>query len=109
MHETKDRVRPADFNAYSNTHHFRAPCCLCAVHEVDSTAYTEAAIFIANDGEDIGKYMTGCAQNKCGYLGKISISVSFIGPCSHFCNDLVCIERMYAVSGLPSKIYPRRG
>jgi hypothetical protein len=47
------------------------PCCLCPMQDDNAPDFVEAAIYPATAGPFSGQYIIGCAQDKCGYLGKL--------------------------------------
>ena len=69
LNDAEERIVPADLPTFRITHDFRAPSCLCAHHGIEGS-YTESALFIAEDGPNLGKYMAGCASRHCGYLSE---------------------------------------
>ncbi|KAH6912310.1 hypothetical protein BKA70DRAFT_1219443 [Coprinopsis sp. MPI-PUGE-AT-0042] len=90
--ETGERVTPSDLESHRRTHHFMAPCCLCAIRLAE--AYVEAKIglvAVASDSpkpEVNGEYVAQCASNRCGYF--------------------VPLERFYARKVLKIKAYAKR-
>jgi hypothetical protein len=75
LNDAAEQIAPADLLNFCLMHEFRAPCCLCACQGVESN-YTELAMFIAEGGPNLGKYMAGCASEHCGYLSEcLSISI----------------------------------
>ena len=61
-----ERVTPSN---HRRSHDFKGPCCLCASLNVNDTAYTEAAIFMAIRGPSTGKYVAACVTGQCRYWG----------------------------------------
>ncbi|KAH6885584.1 hypothetical protein BKA70DRAFT_1444977 [Coprinopsis sp. MPI-PUGE-AT-0042] len=90
--ETGERIAPSDLEAHRRTHHFKAPCCLCAIRLEE--AYVEAKIglvAVASDApkpEVNGEYVAQCALDRCGYF--------------------VPVERFYARKVLQTKAYAKR-
>jgi hypothetical protein len=69
INNTGERIAPVNIPQFRLVHDFRAPSCLCARQGIDGS-YSESAMFVAEDGPDLGKYMAGCASGRCGYLSK---------------------------------------
>ncbi|KAH6899087.1 hypothetical protein BKA70DRAFT_1437579 [Coprinopsis sp. MPI-PUGE-AT-0042] len=90
--ESGERIPPSELEDHRRTHHFTAPCCLCAI-SLDE-AHVEARIGLAvvapgNRGADLCReYVAQCALNRCGYF--------------------VPLERFYARKVLKVKAYPKR-
>ncbi|KAH6913098.1 hypothetical protein BKA70DRAFT_1218101 [Coprinopsis sp. MPI-PUGE-AT-0042] len=69
---TGGRIPPCELESYRRTHHFLAPCCLCAA-QLDED-YTESRIGMVHvpSGEHgsflNGEYIAECAQRRCGYF-----------------------------------------
>ncbi|KAH6901301.1 hypothetical protein BKA70DRAFT_1436342 [Coprinopsis sp. MPI-PUGE-AT-0042] len=91
--ETGERIPPSDLEGHRRTHHFMAPCCLCAISLDDM--YIESTIGLAvvapgseRRSEVSGEYIAQCAQRKCGYF--------------------VALERFYGRKVLKVKAYARR-
>ena len=104
LSDADERIAPADLPNFRLTHEFRAPCCLCACQDVEGN-YTEAAMFIAEDGPNLGKYMAGCASKHCGYLSEcLSSSIWWTTIFIIFC--LVCIDNMYTKINLVGRQFP---
>ena len=53
------------------SHHMLGPCCLCPMVYPYKPDFVEAAIYMAVTGAFAGEYVARCAQNECGYLGKL--------------------------------------
>lgn len=49
------------------------PCCLCPFVDESGPDYVEAAMYMATIGPYAGHYVIGCANDKCGYLGKLKM------------------------------------
>jgi hypothetical protein len=106
INEDGERVPPSDLSAFRVLYEFRGPCCLCAFRYLDLTAYTETAILLCTEGQFVGEYIATCANDRCGYFGKVSsTSVS-----SYFSLMFypVCLERMYDRSSLHVRRYSLR-
>ncbi|KAF6756507.1 hypothetical protein DFP72DRAFT_1066854 [Ephemerocybe angulata] len=95
--ETGERVPPDALEEYRRKHHFKAPCCLCAIVEEE---YTEATIGVVeslpmphadpdrNRPIMHGEYVASCAKGECGYF--------------------VCLERFYTLNGIKVRVYNER-
>jgi len=74
------RVTPSSLLDHRNAYQFRAPCCLCA-QNCTTDDYIESAIYITGVGQYSGKYVAGCAFNRCGYLSKLHLSLDIHISC----------------------------
>jgi hypothetical protein len=86
-------------------HDFRAPCCLCASNP-DCFGFTESAIYLSICGPYAGEYVTGCAADICGYLGKLACTWVGNNMSKFIC--IVDLERLYALRNLFVRQYPVR-
>ncbi|KAH6890792.1 hypothetical protein BKA70DRAFT_1441694 [Coprinopsis sp. MPI-PUGE-AT-0042] len=90
--ETGERIPPSELESHRQTHHFLAPCCLCAI-ELNET-YVESRIGLvlvpsgAHGSFMNGEYIAECALRKCGYF--------------------VPLEKFYVIEALLVKRYPKR-
>ncbi|KAJ3505634.1 hypothetical protein NMY22_g17511 [Coprinellus aureogranulatus] len=116
---TLKRVAPSDLEGHRRTHHFRGPCCLCAL--LDGEEYTESQISIVevlSKDEDRnrhcvinGEFVAQCARQRCGYLRKPSPVVlvrCLVMSSNMFCLQSVCLERFYTQPDVALKLYDRR-
>ncbi|KAH6868957.1 hypothetical protein BKA70DRAFT_1452312 [Coprinopsis sp. MPI-PUGE-AT-0042] len=92
-YETGERIVPSELEDHRRTHHFMAPCCLCALSIHEGYVESKIGLVLVAPGvkrpEVNGEYVAQCALNKCGYF--------------------VPLERFYARKGLQVKGYPKRG
>ncbi|KAH6903249.1 hypothetical protein BKA70DRAFT_1433761 [Coprinopsis sp. MPI-PUGE-AT-0042] len=90
--ETGERIPPSELESHRRTHHFLAPCCLCAI-ELKET-YVESRIGLvhvpsgAHGSFMNGEYVAECALRQCGYF--------------------VPLEKFYSIKALLVKRYPKR-
>ncbi|KAH6876445.1 hypothetical protein BKA70DRAFT_1478526 [Coprinopsis sp. MPI-PUGE-AT-0042] len=70
---TGHRVAPSELEVHRETHHFRAPSCLCA--QIDQDSYSESRIGLVHVPIKLtamssfnGEYTAECANRRCGYL-----------------------------------------
>lgn len=73
------RVPPSELDTHRQTHHFRAPCCLCAVDIPGG--YVESSIGLVRVLKPLpntgfgkhplnGQYVAKCRVGLCGYTGE---------------------------------------
>ena len=70
-------MTPSDLESHRQSHHIRAPCCLCAFEDSGSS-YTETTVMVATCGRLSGEYVAACAKDRCGYLGNFCRSPAFV-------------------------------
>ncbi|KAH6872106.1 hypothetical protein BKA70DRAFT_1449073 [Coprinopsis sp. MPI-PUGE-AT-0042] len=91
-YETGERIAPSELEDHRRTHHFMAPCCLCAISTDEGYVESKIGLVLvapgANKPEVNGEYVAQCALNRCGYF--------------------IPLERFYARKVLQVKAYPKR-
>ena len=76
------RVTPSSLLDHRISHRMLGPCCLCPMMDAMKPDFVEAAIYMASDGDNAGKYVATCAKDECGYFGEL-IYLNIIRPVSH--------------------------
>jgi hypothetical protein len=66
-----ERVSPSELQNHRVSHHMLGPCCLCPLVDQYKPDFVEAAIYVAGTGTFAGEYVASCAQDQCGYFGKL--------------------------------------
>ena len=101
------RVMPEGLHQYR----YLGPRCLCPLFQQISNglAFTEAVIYITKVEPYKGKYVTGCAKSRCGYLGQSPFSPTSLMVRVLMPFDLVLLERIYNRIGVQLKDYSPRG
>ena len=56
---------------YRSTHRMMGPCCLCPLIYPSGPDFVESAMYFATTGLHAGLYVASCANDRCGYLGKL--------------------------------------
>ncbi|KAH6871598.1 hypothetical protein BKA70DRAFT_1451077 [Coprinopsis sp. MPI-PUGE-AT-0042] len=81
--ETGERIAPSELEDHRRTHHFTAPCCLCAISMHEGYTESKIGLVLVAPGEtrtDVnGEYVAQCALNKCGYFSKMALNVFMPG------------------------------
>ncbi|KAG6913871.1 hypothetical protein DXG01_003762 [Tephrocybe rancida] len=82
------RATPDEWAELRQVLQFLFPCCLCTSQDLNSDAYTEAAVFMVTRGNLAGHYVAACRNGICKYF--------------------ILLERFYDRRGLPLRSYPPR-
>src|ERR1700722_19095520 len=67
-------VTPSDLNDHHRSHQFLGPGCLCSLMDMDQPPFVECALYQSTASCFSGKYVASCAQDICGYFGRIIAS-----------------------------------
>jgi hypothetical protein len=112
-YETGERITPSNLEDHRRTHHFMAPCCLCAITMDDGYIESKLGLVLIGPGahrsQVNGEYVAQCARNKCGYFGTTnSLNKRRPTKLTFYMLRIVPLERFYPRKVLQVKAYPKR-
>jgi hypothetical protein len=81
-YDTGERIAPSDLEDHRRTHHFKAPCCLCATSMDQGYVESKIGLVLVAPGAPStqvnGEYVAQCAKNTCGYFGMFGLEISLV-------------------------------
>jgi hypothetical protein len=69
--------------------------------DVSEPDFVKAAVCMATDSEQAGKYVATCAKDVCGYCGKPSLSVSYTLRQLTYLGSTQCLLKHSMTSWVP--------